>query len=255
MVHDYGNYHTDIYYITQRRCPIGFIKYNDECQCEPSIREYNIECDINDQTILHPANSWISATTHNNSYTYHFSLHCPFQYCLPHSSHLNLSTPNSQCWFNISGVLCSHCQKGFSSIFTSSHCHHCSNINLFFIAPIMIAGFALVILLFCINLTVGVGLLNPFILYANIVLMLKCTFPMKTNFLLLAFSYHLLILICIRGVARLINWCGTAGPLTALIECLTVILEYIDLFQFLLVGHSQLVVGPGPYQAHHWLRL
>ena len=58
-----------------------------------------------------------------------------------------------------------------------------------------------------------------------------------------------------RGVARLINWLGTAGPLTALIECLTVILEYIDLFQFLLVGHSQLLVGPGPYQAHPWLRL
>ena len=57
------------------------------------------------------------------------------------------------------------------------------------------------------------------------------------------------------GVARLINWLGTAGLLTALIECLTVILEYIDLFQFLLVGHSQLLVGPGPYQAHPWLRL
>ena len=58
-----------------------------------------------------------------------------------------------------------------------------------------------------------------------------------------------------RGVARLINWLGTAKPLTALIECLTVILENIDLFQFLLVGHSQLLVGPGPYQAHPWLHL
>ena len=58
-----------------------------------------------------------------------------------------------------------------------------------------------------------------------------------------------------RDVARLINWLGTAGPLAALIECLTVILEYIDLFQFLLVGHSQLLVGLGPYQAHPWLRL
>ena len=53
----------------------------------------------------------------------------------------------------------------------------------------------------------------------------------------------------IQGIARLINWLGTVGPLTALIDCLTVILEYIDLFQFLLVGHSQLLVGPGPYQA------
>ena len=68
------------------------------------------------------------------------------------------------------------------------------------------------------------------------------------------YSYYN-ILLC-RGVARLINWLSTARPLTALIECLTVIiLENIDLFQFLLVGHSQLLVGPGPYQAHPWLRL
>ena len=67
------------------------------------------------------------------------------------------------------------------------------------------------------------------------------------------FSVHRIV-VC-RGVARLINWLGTAGLLTALIECLTVILEYIDLFKFLLVGHSQLLVGPGPYQAHPWLRL
>ena len=34
-----------------------------------------------------------------------------------------------------------------------------------------------------------------------------------------------------RGEARLISWLGTAGQLTALInQCLTVILEYIDLF-------------------------
>ena len=179
----HGDSHTDIYYITQLPCPIGFIKYHGECQCETSIRKYNIECDINDETILRPANSWISATTHNNSYTYHISLHCPFHYCLPNSSHLNILTPNSQCQFNRSGVLCGHCQQGLSSIFTSSHCHHCSNINLFFIVPIIIAGFALVILLFCINLTIRVGLLNPFILYANIIsINLKMYFPNEDKF-------------------------------------------------------------------------
>ena len=164
-----GIYHTDIYYITQLPCPIGFIKIKGECQCDSSLSEYNIECDINDQTILRPANSWISATTHNNSYTYHISLHCPFHYCLPHSSHLNLSTPNSQCQFNRSGVLCGHCQQGLSIVFSSSYCHHCSNINLLIIVPIVIAGLALVILLFFLNLTISEGIINPFILYANII--------------------------------------------------------------------------------------
>ena len=113
----HGIYHTDIYYITQLPCPIGFIKIKGECQCDSSLTEYNIQCDVNDQTVLCPGDSWISATTHNNSYTYHISLYCPFHYCLPHSSHLTLSTPNSQCQFDRSGLLCGQCQQGLSVVF------------------------------------------------------------------------------------------------------------------------------------------
>ena len=53
-----------------------------------------------------------------------------------------------------------------------------------------------------------------------------------------------------NGVASLLSWLGT----TRLVDCcnrvLTVILGYIDLFQFLV----ELLAGPGPYQAHPWLR-
>ena len=164
-----NSFHTDIYYITQLPCPIGFIKSKGECQCDSSIKEYNIKCDINDQTILRPANSWIFATTHNNSYTYHISLHCPFHYCLPHSSHLNFSTPNSQCQFNRSGLLCGQCQQGLSTVFSSFHCQHCSNVYLLIIIPIAIGGIVLVLLLFVLNLTVTDGTINGFILYVNII--------------------------------------------------------------------------------------
>ena len=41
-----------------------------------------------------------------------------------------------------------------------------------------------------------------------------------------------------RGVAR------QQGQLTILSEYLTIILEYIDLFQFLLTGHRQFLVEP-----------
>ena len=113
--------------------------------------------------------------------TFPYIVHSTTAYLTHHILHS--STPNSQCQFNRSGVLCGHCQQGFSSIFTSSHCHYCSNINLFFIVPIMIAGFALVILLFCINLTISVGLLNPFILYANIIsINVKMYFPNEDKF-------------------------------------------------------------------------
>ena len=179
----HDNQHTDVYYITQIPCPTGFIKKKGICQCDSSISEYNIKCDINDQTILRPANSWISATAHNNSYTYHISLHCPFHYCLPHSSHLNFSTPNSQCQFNRSGLLCGHCQQGLSTVFSSSHCYQCSNSYLLSAVPIMVAGFGLVISLFILNITVREGLINPFILYANIIsINNEIYFPCDTKF-------------------------------------------------------------------------
>ena len=160
----------NIFYIWQLTCPTGFVKIDKRCQCDPVLVQYGItNCNINDQTILRPANSWISATTHNNSYTYHISLQCPFHYCLPHSSHLNLSTPNSQCQFNRSGLLCGHCQQGLNTVFSSYQCQHCSNIYLLLIIPIAIAGLVLVLLFFVLNLTVTDGTINGFILYANII--------------------------------------------------------------------------------------
>ena len=160
----------NIFYIRQITCPTGFVKIDERCQCDPILVQYGMtNCNINDQTILRPANSWISTTTHNNSYTYHISLHCPFHYCLPHSSHLNFSTPNSQCQFNRSGLLCGHCQQALSTVFSSFHCQHCSNIYLLLIIPIAIAGLMLVLLLFVLNLTVTDGTINGFILYVNII--------------------------------------------------------------------------------------
>ena len=160
----------NIFYIRQMTCPTGFVKKDKICQCDPVLVQYGItNCNINDQTILRPANSWISATTQNDSFAYDISLHCPFHYCLPYLSNLNFSTPNSQCQFNRSGPLCGHCQQGLSTVFSSSHCQHCSSIYLLLIMPIAIAGIVLVLMLFTLNLTVTDGTICGFILYANII--------------------------------------------------------------------------------------
>ena len=160
----------NIFYIRQIACPNGFVKLDKRCQCDPVLVQYGIiNCNINDQTILRPANSWISTTNHNNSYTYHISLHCPFHYCLPHSSHLNFSTPNSQCQFNRSGLLCGQCQQGLSTVLSSSNCQQCSNIFLLLIIPIAVTGLVLVLMLFALNLTVTDGTINGFIFYVNII--------------------------------------------------------------------------------------
>ena len=162
-----------IFYVQLLKCPAGFSLDNvtKTCDCDQKLKLYSItdNCNINDQTILRPANSWISATTHNNSFTYHVSLHCPFHYCLPHSSHLNFSTPNSQCQFNRSGLLCGHCQQGLSTVFSSYYCQHCSNFYIWLIIPIAVAGLIMVLLLFYLNLTVSDGSINAFVLYTNII--------------------------------------------------------------------------------------
>ena len=153
-------------------CPAGFVHQNGICICDPilnSVQLYITTCDINQQTILRPTGSWLSAVTFNDSHQYHISLHCPLLYCLPQSSQLNFSTPNSQCQLNRDGVLCGQCQQGLSTVFGYSHCQHCSNIYLLLIIPIAVAGLVLVLLLFILNLTVTDGDINGFILYVNII--------------------------------------------------------------------------------------
>ena len=179
----------NIFNIRKLKCPPGFVETNKICQCDSAITSFvAISCNINDQTILRPTNSWIFATTHNNSYTYQISLHCPFHYCLPHSSHLSFSTPNSQCQFNRSGLLCGQCQQGLSSMFGSPYCQQCSNIYILLIIPIAIAGLLLVFLIFYLNLTVTDGNINAFILYTNIIsINIPVFFP--TNEIMPAYTF------------------------------------------------------------------
>ena len=163
-----------MYTITLLNCPKGFsLHLEGYCQCDTILSSYIpslTRCNIDDQTIPRPANSWISAHTVNNSHSYHVSLHCPFDYCLLHSSHLNLSTPDSQCQFNRSGLLCGQCQQGLSAVFGSSQCKQCSNVYLLIIIPIGIAGVVLVLLLlFALNLTVTDGNINAFLFYVNVI--------------------------------------------------------------------------------------
>ena len=166
----------EMFYIQMKPCPMGFTLNTNmkACHCDVLLSNNILSissCDINDATILRPANSWISAETVNGSHSYNISPQCPFDYCLPHSSHLNLSDPDSQCQFNRTGVLCGECKQGLSVsiMFGSSQCKHCSNFYVFMIIPIAIAGIMLVIMLFIFNLTVTNGIINTLIFYVNII--------------------------------------------------------------------------------------
>ena len=152
-------------------CPMGFAKYISKCDCDRVLSIlFTFTCNINNRTILRPGNSWISATTNNNhSHNYTVCQVCPFDYCLPHSSHLHLSHPNSQCQFNRSGLLRGQCQQGLSTVLGSSQCEHCSNVYLLLVLLFALLGILLVFVLFAINITVTNGTVNAFIFYVNIV--------------------------------------------------------------------------------------
>ena len=111
-----------IFYIKLLKCPLGF-SFNvnaEKCACDPVMQSSLLtirECNINDQTVLHHGNSWMTAETFNNSHTYYISPRCPFDYCLSQSSYLNFSTPNSQCQFHRSDLLCGKCQQNLSTVF------------------------------------------------------------------------------------------------------------------------------------------
>ena len=100
----------EIFYVKLLPCPVGFSlqSHLQRCHCD-TVLDCNVisvtTCNLADGTILRPAISWISADTVNDSHRYHVSSQCPFDYCLPYSSFLNLSTPDMQCQFNRSGVL------------------------------------------------------------------------------------------------------------------------------------------------------
>ena len=163
----------DGYYIDFYPCPVGFMKLDGKCQCDPILKTWPVEidnCNINDQTTNRPANSWVSAKTINDSYAYLVTLKCPFDYCLPYPTHLKLSsTVDLQCQYGRSNLLCGQCSNGHSTIFGSSYCQLCSNVNLYIVLPIALSGIFLVLLLFFLNLTVADGTINAFILYVNVV--------------------------------------------------------------------------------------
>ena len=151
-------------------CPVGFAKYIDRCECDRTLSFIGIStCDINKRAILRPADVWIIGSIYNHSiHNYTFSKSCPFDYCLPQPSYVNLSNPDSQCQFNRSGLLCGHCQQHLSTTFASSQCQHCSNVYLLLVILFALLGAFLVFVMFTVNLTVTEGTVNAFILYVNI---------------------------------------------------------------------------------------
>ena len=148
---------------------VGFSLGNESsvCDCEPKLKERGITCNIDSRVITRQPPYWLS------NYSNHLLLHdnCPYDYCKPGQVQIVMTEPNisEQCAFNRYGTLCGSCKEGFSHVFGSSRCRQCSNKYLSLLLPFALAGIALVVFLFALDLTVSIGTINGLIFYANII--------------------------------------------------------------------------------------
>ena len=166
----YTEYSTDniLMNITLLECPPGFElqrSYN-RCDCHSLLHQFNVTCDINNQTITKKDSAWIS---HNPTSGLLLHAHCPFDYCSVGVVTFKLEDPDKQCAFSRVGSLCGACQEGFSLALGTSRCSKCSNVRLALLLPFAAAGLALVFVLLTLNFTVSTGTVNGLIFYVNVV--------------------------------------------------------------------------------------
>ena len=155
-------------------CPPGFtLSSEGMCRCEQRLHKYDVECDINDQSILRRDSVWIGFDEPSDKQSQGLILHphCPFDYCKLETDSVNFTLNNTdlQCNNNRSGHLCGACTHGYSLAVGSSRCLSCSNKFLALLIPFLCAGLFLVVFLFICKVTVAAGTISGLIFYANIV--------------------------------------------------------------------------------------
>ena len=157
--------------VTFLPCPLGFsLSTEGSCECDQRLHQYEVDCDINDQSILRADSLWIGfdeQSDNNQSQGLILHPHCPFDYCKRKTDSVNFTMNNTdlQCNYNRSGHLCGACQHGFSLAVGSSRCLQCSNKFLALLIAFAFAGLALVVFLFICKVTVAAGTISGLIFY------------------------------------------------------------------------------------------
>ena len=110
----------------------------------------HFQCDINTQRFMRMGSVWIGMGSDEALLTH---MHCPNAYCKLQETEVNLTSPDVQCAFGHSGVLCGGCESGLALMLSSSR-------YLLLILPFLVPGVLLVIILGRLDLTVASGTVN-----------------------------------------------------------------------------------------------
>ena len=165
--------------IKLKDCLLGFVFETNKraCLCSPKIDAHSgVFCNFDNYYITKTKQLWLSAQNEHTSEDQGLIIHdfCPYDYCLHLDDNemlsFHLESPDDQCAFNRSGVLCGACQENLSQVFGTSRCRKCSNLMIIALLPgVLMAGVLLIGFLMWLNLTVSTGTINGLILYANII--------------------------------------------------------------------------------------
>ena len=152
-------------------CPLGFMLDIETCVCDTQLLPYTNTCNVDTGGIDRLTNFWVGTEFDNAGNFTGLILYpnCPFDYCLFPSPPIELTSPDSQCDYSRSGVLCGACEMNRSLLLGSSACSKCSDYYLFLLIPFALMGVLLIACLFLLQLTVATGALHGLIFYANIV--------------------------------------------------------------------------------------
>ena len=166
--------------VEQLTCPIGF-HMNEQCVCNKLLFTYKItNCNIDTTSITIPSTTWLGKVVvdkntsillpiaPNINGTFGFAPVCPTSYCKPGITEVNMIENDSLCQHHRTGVLCGECEDGYSLLLGPDECHNCnSNLWLLMIMVFAVAGVVLVIVLFCLRMTISNQLLGGIIFYVN----------------------------------------------------------------------------------------
>ncbi len=165
--------HLPIYIVARLLpCPLGFeLSKQNRCDCTHQLKQHQISCHIQDQTVHRTAPLWIGVlnTSGSEDASYAVHKHCPFDYCKPDNIGIHLNSTDVQCNYNRSGIICGQCVDGLSEVFGSSKCKQCSNAHLALLIAFAFAGMLLLAFLVMTDLTVSAGTISGLVFYANII--------------------------------------------------------------------------------------
>ncbi len=151
------------------QCGQGFA-FNTEsltCVCIEELETLGISCETDNQILTSPRNLWVGPVDGILGVA-----ECPLLYCefnvIPISQGADFDVQCDSRLFR-RGVVCGDCQEGRSFVLGTSRCMECSNISVFLFPMFLILGFILTLVIYYLDMSIALGLLNGAIFFSNLV--------------------------------------------------------------------------------------